>query len=495
MNTRSPAVLAGVAHLRSNPERDPAAGREPLDLLAEAARAAARDAGLPDVLTQLDGVSVVHQLTWNYDDLPGDLAWALGSPDARTEIGRVGGDTPLPLLAAAADRVSRGKSRAELVCAAEALSSLKEALSAGVDPGWSERPGGRFVVPDDWRGAPRMRRLDLDWPVRVYPLFENALRGRLGQSFAEAQAWTGRIYEEFSAVSTTVEAAWNPGQLEAAAVVRVGPGNRMICWPYPMRVNSLLMVDQAAAVLVVSPELARSTKPAVYLLGTVAGADSTDILARPSLAESAALRGVLEGVLADTGTKADDLVAVDLYSCFPVVPKLAALVLGIEDGRPLTTTGGMNAFGGAGSGYSLHGVVTTVQVLREKSGRALVHANGEYLTKEATAVLGTDAAPPTWRELPPPEPGPVVSDGPAPGAEENITVETYTVEFGRDGAPARGWVIGRTAASVRSAGIATDPAVLGELTDPDREPIGRPGVLSAADQDAAPMFRFHREDT
>ena len=30
-------------------------------------------------------------------------------------------------------------------------------------------------------------------------------------------------------------------------MVAVTSANRMVCWPYPMRVNSLLMVDQAAA--------------------------------------------------------------------------------------------------------------------------------------------------------------------------------------------------------------------------------------------------------
>lgn len=489
-------VVAGVAHLRSNRERDPKAGREPLDLLADAARAAAADAGLPEVLSHLDGVSVVQQMTWTYEDLGGTLARELGSPGARVEVGRVGGDTPLVMLAAAADRISRGESRVELVVAAEALSSLKEAFSAGVDPGWSEAPGGPFVIPEDWRGAPRMRHLDLDWPIRVYPLFENALRARLGQSFAEAQAWTGQIYAGFSEVSTTVEAAWNPGKLDAAEVMEVGPGNRMVCWPYPMRVNSLLMVDQAAAVLLVAGD-GTGAQPAVHLLGTVTGVDSTDIFDRPSFADAPALRGVIEGVLADTGTKASDLVALDLYSCFPIVPKLAALALGIEPGegaaRPLATTGGMNAFGGAGNGYSLHGVVTTVKALRESGGRGLVHSNGEYLTKEAASVFGADATSgPTWRELPPPTPGPGVSAGPTADAPESITVETYTVEFGREGAPARGWVIGRTAAGLRSAGITTEPGVLAALTDPDREPIGRAGVLTAAGEQP-PLFALTEE--
>jgi hypothetical protein len=88
MSERGPVVLAGVAHLRSNWERDPKAGREPLELLAEAsraaARAAARDAGVRGVLGQLDGVSVVQQLTWSYDDLAGQPS-PLGQRHRRRE--------------------------------------------------------------------------------------------------------------------------------------------------------------------------------------------------------------------------------------------------------------------------------------------------------------------------------------------------------------------------------------------------------------------------
>lgn len=485
-------ALAGVAHLRSNRERDPRAGREPLTLLIDAARAATRDAGRPEILSELDGISIVQQLTWTYDDLAARVARELGCPAARAEVGRVGGDTPLTLLAAAADRISRGESRAELVVAAEALSTLREALTRGIDPGWTADPGGPFAVPEDWRGPPRMRQLDLDWPIRVYPLFENALRARLGQSFAEAQAWTGRIHADFAEVATRVDAAWNPEPLKADEVIAVGPGNRMVCWPYPMRVNSFLMVDQAAAVLLLPADGAPG---AVHLLGTVAGTDSADVLERESFADSAVLAAVLQGVLTDTGTTTAGLAALDLYSCFPVVPKLGALALGLAQGRALTTTGGMNAFGGPGNGYSLHAVVTTVQALRGQAGpdaqggRGLVHANGEYLTKQAAAVFGTTPAPPTTRELGAPPPGPAVSDGPQPGASEPIAVETYTVEFGRDGTPTRGWVIGRTGTGARSAGWVVDPAVLRELTDPEREPIGRPGTLRAAD-DRPAVFSF-----
>ena len=44
-------------------------------------------------------------------------------------------------------------------------------------------------------------------------------------------------------------------------------------------------------------------------------------------------------------------------SCFPIVPKLASLHLGIPvygGKRPTTLLGGLTSFGGAGNNYSMH---------------------------------------------------------------------------------------------------------------------------------------------
>jgi acetyl-CoA C-acetyltransferase len=484
-----PVVLAGVAHLRANPAADPTAGREPLALLADVAREAAADAGSPGLLTQLDGINVVGQITWNYDDLAGRLAHELGAPDARTEIGRVGGDTPLLLLAAAADRISRGETCVELVCAAEALSSLRAASLAAVDPEWSATPGGPFALPDDWRGSDRMLGLGLDRPVRVYPLFENALRARLGQTFAEAQDWTGRIYSAFSRVAAGVPAAWDQKELGVDDILAVTPENRMVCWPYPLRVNSRLMVDQAAAVLLVAPQIASTLlrrHPAVYLLGTTVATvatDATDVFDRLTFGAAEGLDHAISGVLDVTGTAPGDLSALDLYSCFPVVPKLASLALGLGQDATLTTTGGMNSFGGPGNGYSLHGVITCVQAVREHSGRALVYANGEYLTKHAAAVLGREVQAPRRSTGPAPSPGPRPHDGPA----ENVSVETYTVEFDRGAVPSRGWVVVRTPDGARAGAVVVNKATLTELTDAGHEPIGRSGRLVRGDD---PPLRF-----
>ncbi|HEX3611493.1 MAG TPA: hypothetical protein VHU88_07375 [Sporichthyaceae bacterium] len=480
MDMAQPVAVTGVATLRG--PADAGIGPEPIALLAAAAHAAAADSGEPGLLSALDGISVVQQLTWQYDDLAGRLADRLGVKPAWAEVGPVGGDTPLTLIAAAAERISSGASRVELVCTAEALASLRQAAVTKVEPGWSRNPGGVFQVPDDWRGTERMRRLGIDWPVRVYPLFENALRARLGQSFAVAQGWTGRIYSRFTEVADEVAAAWNPGRLEPEEILTPSPANRMVCWPYPLRVNSLLAVDQAAAVLLTAPDVLPG---GVYLLGVACGADSRDVLDRPDLSRSAGLQRVFDTVLKETATTVEDLTALDLYSCFPVVPKLAALALRISDDRPLTVTGGMNAFGGPGNGYSLHAVARAVEVLRSRGGRALIHANGEYLTKHAAAVLGGSVVPPQFSRLSAPEPGPAWHDG----AAESLTVETYTAEFSRGGIPEHGWVIGRTNGGARVAGTVGDVATLRELTDPENEPIGRCGRLVETDS-TVPEFWF-----
>ena len=48
----------------------------------------------------------------------------------------------------------------------------------------------------------------------------------------------------------------------------------------------------------------------------------------------------------------------DLYSCFPIAPRLSAAMLGLapDDPRPLTVTGGLPWFGGPGNNYTTHAI-------------------------------------------------------------------------------------------------------------------------------------------
>jgi len=490
VSDRRRVVVIGVGQLRGNRDKDPARAREPLELVDGAVRAAASDAGVDaEGLAGVDTVGVVQIVSWAHRDAAADVATRIGATGAHTLVSGVGGHQPVHTLAVLADRIASGDAELALLCGGEAQASV-DLLGATDDPttapGWSRDPGGPGTFSRETGGTERMWDLGLVGPVRIYPLWENRLRADLGQSFARSQEWSAQIYAGFTQVAAGNDAAWNPTPLTPEEIATVGPRNRMICFPYPLRMNALNKVDQAAAVLLASEDAAdRLGVPQdrrVHLYAAAEDADCEDVLERPSYGGSAGLGRSLDRALEAAGTTAADLSVVDLYSCFPVVPKLAALHLGLAQDAQLSVTGGLTAFGGPHNDYSTHALVAAVRALRERGGTGLVYANGEYLTKHATVVLGTAPAPsPDFvRVQPSGTPDTVPVDD---GWVGELTVETYTVEYDRAGSPARGYVIGATPAGDR-CGVRvsrTDTATLDALVDPDAEPVGRTGLVHEVD--------------
>src|SRR5439155_25885016 len=129
----------------------------------------------------------------------------------------------------------------------------------------------------------------------------------------------------------------------------------------------------------------------VHVWGGAHAADSSDVLARSSYGRSPAMEAVFDALLDRLELTAAELDAIDLYSCFPVVPKLAALHLGLGRDTRLTQTGGLASFGGPANNYSLHAVIATCRAVIGGARRALVYGNGEYLTKHHALVLAGDA--------------------------------------------------------------------------------------------------------
>lgn len=78
---------------------------------------------------------------------------------------------------------------------------------------------------------------------------------------------------------------------------------------------------------------------------------------RPNYHTSAPLNASLDSAIQTAKLTAEDIDLLDIYSCFPIVPKLAAHHLGLpicDSPKPLTLLGGLTSFGGAGNNYSLH---------------------------------------------------------------------------------------------------------------------------------------------
>ncbi|GAB2932266.1 acetyl-CoA acetyltransferase [Rhodococcus aerolatus] len=451
--TRVPVVV-GVGQVVANRGRTVAGAREPLELVVDAARAAAADAGA-DVLAEVDTVLTVDVASWRYDDLPGLLAARLGTRPGHRFASGVGGQWPARLLDEAGARVAAGQTRAALVAGGEAQASVMAHDRAGVEPAWSREPGGRAVFDLADVGSRAMVDTGLLLPVRVYPLLESALSHALGQSPAEAAAWSAQLYADFSVVAADNPAAWVPEVRTPAEVGTVGPANRVVCEPYPLRVNALPHVDQAAAVLVTSLAVARELGVAdrcAHLWGGAGAADEADLLRRADLSRSAALASALTRTLDAGGVGAAELDVLDVYSPFPVVPKLAVSALGLPRDTVPTVTGGHSSFGGPLNSYSLHAVVAAVARLRDGAHLALVHANGGFLTSQHAVLLADRAHPDGFVGDPEPV---ATSTGPAPRlvapADGPVVVAAATVSHAKAGGPEQAFLVARTAAGDRVA--------------------------------------------
>lgn len=482
-------VIVGVGQLRHNRARLLADAREPAALMEAAIRLAIADSTAEAALAAVDSLDAVRVMTWQYDDLPGLLAAKLGLRPRRAVHGEVGGNTPIAALDAAAARIAAGESRVALICGAEALSSLLLRAQAGDGGDWSMAPGGPVSLEAlrQTTTTERMRRYGLTEPILNYPLYENRLRAELGQSFEVAQRWSGEIYAAFATVAAENPAAWSPEPKSPEAIATPTAKNRPIAFPYPLWMTANPRVDQAAAVLLMDTEKARALgiPPSrwVHVWGGAGAADSHELLDRVSFGRAPGLTAAFDAALGAAGRSLHSIDVLDLYSCFPIVPKLAVRQLRIAPGRPLSATGGLTSFGGPGNAYSLHALVAVVGRLRAGAQSGLVYGNGEYVTKHQVVLLGRDPLPQghvgrVEPVVPQETQGPVFAEAPPAGPG---VIETFTVAYDREGQPARGYVVGRLADDRRFAANveADDKATLFGLTDPAREAVGRSGTLSA----------------
>jgi acetyl-CoA C-acetyltransferase len=239
-------------------------------------------------------------------------------------------------------------------------------------------------------------------------------------------------------------------------LIRVGPRNRMIAWPYPKYLNAVLATDQAAALLVTSADAARELgvpreRWIVYRGGAHLAERAWYTSERRDFHSSPALRAAAETALA----RAED------------------------DPRGFTVTGGLPYAGGPGSSYTLHAVAAMVERLRERPGSGLVTGNGWYLTKHSAAVLASEPGDPAAARPDPPLALPnavaVAEDLTGPAA-----IEAYTALFDREGVPNRGIVIGRSDDGRRFlANTPADRAALEALCE--GEAVGRRGRVTRPD--------------
>jgi acetyl-CoA acetyltransferase len=485
---RTPVII-GVGEYNDRPA-DPAKALEPLALMAEAVRAANHDAG-GGWLERIDSLDVINLVSWRYDRVAHRLSERLGILPARAVYGLVGGETPTTKIHEAALRIMNGNSLVAVVTGGEAQNAVGKAKAAGIELPWTppaakpENP----IIPSE-HVTPVAMQHGIFQPVHIYPFYENATTAAWGLTPAEALAESGDAYAAISAVAAANPHAWGRKAFSAEEIITPTPDNRMICWPYTKRMVANNTVNQAGAVLMTSLQLAREAgipeDRIIHVHGGAAAAEPMDYLQREQFTYSVAQNAVLAQAMR---IAPDGFGRVELYSCFPTVPKMARRTLGLPEDRVFSVTGGLS-FAGAGLNcYMLQSTCAMVRTLRDTpAAHALVYGQGGYVTKHHALVIGCEPARAASLMLPkdvqddaetrrdPVPPVDLAYAGPA-------TIETFSVVYDRDGAAAYGGVIGRTADGRRVFGkVAGDDAgTLDQLLSLEESPVGNAGTVAVGD--------------
>ncbi len=401
MSSEQTPVLVGVASIEQRID-DPTVAKEPIALMIEAVRAAAEDAGAPQLLERVDSIRVPRGF-WDYSD-PGRLvARAIGAEKVRTTLAEIG-VLQQTIMSAACSDIAAGREQLSIVVGAEAKYRARCAERAGVEDTRTVQEGEAPDIrlePADSLWSEHEAAQGMLMPVQYYAIMENALRYADGQSIEDHRAFLGDLYASFSRVAADNPHAWGPAPVEASTVATTGPRNPMIAFPYGKLHNSSWNVDQAGALVFCSLGLARELglDPArfVYPLAGTESNHMVDLSARPVLHENIGARVAGERALAIAGIEARDITDVELYSCFPAAVRIFARGLGLDedgfDDRPLTVTGGMPFAGGPLNNYVVQSTARMVERLREAGeGIGLVTSISGMITKAGFGLYGT--APP-----------------------------------------------------------------------------------------------------
>lgn len=480
-------ILVGVGQWTNRLE-DADQAVQPLEMMERVARLAAQDAGATELLSKLDSVNVINIISWSYEDPAGQLASLLGARPRERIYTSLGGNSPQARVNAVADQIGRGEIHVALIAGAEAMYGLKLTRKAGREVRWPKATSPPEVVGDNrWGSNDVEQRHHAHLPIRIYPLFENALRARRGWSLAEHREHVGRLYEGFASIARDNPHAWFRDGKTADQITTIDADNRMISFPYPKYVNAIMDVDQAAALILTNVGTARQLgipeAKWIYVRGVAEAFDHWYVSDRVNYHSSPAIRLAGERALAQAGLRIDDIGHFDLYSCFPCAPQIAADMLGVPlgDPRPLTVTGGLAYFGGPGSNYTTHAIARMAEILRAEPGsHGLVSALGWYLTKHAIGIYSSAPPPaPAWRREDPSTYQAIIDAQPAPRlevrAEGTGTVEAYTVAHDRDGSPSVGIVVARLDDERRCWANVTDSSALERMEE--IELIGQRGRL------------------
>ena len=446
-----PIIVGAAQYTQSKSISQPL---DPLNLMVKTCKMAIDDTTTGELKDYIDSIYMTNISSWSYKDAPDELSNILGINPSKKVYFTPMGNLPQALVNRAAKAISSGESQAVLIAGGEAAYSSYRARRGKITLNWPKPEDPKYMEGNPLEGTTEFeKKYGLRTASCAYALFETAIRAASGRSFEEHRKNMGKIFEHFSKIAAKNPYAWIQKSYTPDEITIPSAENRNVNYPYTKRMCANFFVDQSGALLMTNEEIAEklgiNRKLWIYPMG---GADLKNIqyiTQRQRYNESPAARFGPKLALEQAGLSLEDINQFDIYSCFPSIVQIIRkeLDLSEDDPRDMTIAGGLPYFGGPLSNYSLHAIITTVNLIRENpSKRIMIIANGGYNTKQSFGIYGTTPPVKSWghddekaiQET-------ILAEAlPEPVEEANgqLTIDAYTIYYERDGMPKRGIVLG-----------------------------------------------------
>jgi acetyl-CoA C-acetyltransferase len=455
------------------------ADAEASELMIRAVVDAGSDTGRPAIVGMADRIAV-PQGSWAYPDPARLVADGVGCPTAQSHLYELG----IPqqtLINDALAAIAGGRSDVVVVVGGEAKRWEREQAGT-TGPTVDTGPGAS--VPDvvHRREGPVLEPVEVAnrlWePVQQYAMIDNALRAAEGRSIVQHRLEVADLWARFNRVAGSNPDAAFPDPLDAQQIASPSASNRPLAFPYNKWHSTQWTVNQAAALILCSAEIASRlgvpTDRWVFPLVGIESSQAVSILRRLEPHRWPAMEVLGRAASDRIGRALVDAEMVETYSCFPAAVRVQQRALGLGPDSTPTVTGGMAFAGGPFNNFVYQVTATVARALREGAGSlGVVTTVSGLLTKPGIGVWSgrPDGQPPLIADLAGlaeertavVDPAAVVET--LDGFRGDATVVTYTVTYEAMD-PVRSVVLCDTTDGRRCVAISEDPELAGHaVTD------------------------------
>ena len=369
---------------------------EALLLMDHALKAALSDSGNRLVKDYIDEIRIPKGY-WRYRD-PGK--WIAKNNNFKsipiTYVTKIG-VLQQNLINEACLKIENGEINASIILGGEArhkqirsIIDKKEYSETKLD----ENPDFYVKAKEDLYGDEELAELGV-MAVGYYAAMETAIRKNDGETIDDHQNNIASMYEEFSKIASNNKDGWIDNPYSKDEILDNNKKNKMLAYPYNKLHCSSWNVNQSAALIICSEEIANKLEidqnKRVYPITSSENNHMIAMQQRPKLFDSLGMKYAANSISKVIERLEITLDAYDLYSCFPAAVKMFSKSLGLDNKISKTITGSMAYAGGPLNSFVLHSTVKMIQKIRTSElNHGLVTGVSGMMTKQSFCIWGKE---------------------------------------------------------------------------------------------------------